>query len=73
MKEIVIATLCVLGFIVLIGIVGTQERADEIVYSLPAELVNHIESKGYVTTKEIASEYMSHKAIYDAMCDDNYW
>lgn len=73
MKELVIATLCVIGFIILIGVVGTQERANEIVYSLPAELIDHIESKGYATNKEIASEYMSNKAAYDAMCDDNYW
>ena len=73
MREKVIAVaLCVLLLAVL-GFAGTCDRANEVVNTMKPQVYQLIKDKGYDTNREIANEYMSNKASYDQLAEQNLW
>lgn len=73
MKEKVVSVaLCVLLLVVL-GLAGTCDRANEVVYTMKPQVYQLIKDKGYDTNREIANEYMSNKASYDKLAEQNLW
>lgn len=68
MKKLVACGLAVFGFIYLLGIVGSYDYADEVVYSMDAEIYEVITKKiGKASNKAVADEYMKNKQYYDSI------
>lgn len=69
MKEIIIACLATIAFVIAIGYAGTYEWAEEVCYSMPDKAYFCILDSlgGDASMKDIAQEYMSKKDYYDSM------
>lgn len=66
-KQCIVAVLACVGFISLLGITGTYEYADEVVYSLPEHVYYSIlDTLGDECSNiEVAAEYMNNREYYD--------
>lgn len=66
-KQCVVAVLACIGFMGLLGITGTYEYADEIVYNMPEHVYYTIlDTLGDdCSNKAVAAEYMSKREYYD--------
>lgn len=66
-KQCIVAVLACVGFIGLLGITGSYEYADEVVYTMPEEVYYTIlDTLGDdCSNKAVAAEYMSNREHYD--------
>lgn len=66
-KQCIVAVLACIGFISLLGITGTYEYADEVVYNMPEEAYYKIlDTLGDdPSNRAVAAEYMENKEYYD--------
>jgi len=66
-KQCIAAAAAVFGFVVLMGIVGTFDYADQVCYTMPEEAYYSIlDTLGDDASQiAIANEYMSNKEYYD--------
>lgn len=66
-KQCIVAVLACIGFIGLLGVTGSYEYADEVVYNMPEEVYYTIlDTLGDdCSNKAVADEYMSKRDYYD--------
>lgn len=66
-KQLIVAILACTGFIALLGITGTFEYADQVVYTMPEEVYYTIlDTLGDdCSNRAVAAEYMAHREYYD--------
>ena len=66
-KQCIVAVLAIIGFIRLLGITGTYEYADQIVYTMPEEVYYRVPDTlgNDCSNRAVAAEYMSKKEYYD--------
>lgn len=66
-KQCIATVLAVFGFIGLLGITGTYDYADEVVYSMPEEVYYTIlDTLGDdCSNRAVAAEYMNNREYYD--------
>lgn len=66
-QQCIVAVIAILGFIVLVGTVGSYEYADEIVYSMPDAVYESIQKElgEDASNKAVAAEYMNKRHYYD--------
>lgn len=66
-KQCIVAVLAIVGFIGLMGVAGSYEYADEVVYSMPEDVYYSIlDTLGDdCSNKDVAAEYMSNREYYD--------
>ena len=66
MKKVVAGIIGVLGFIYLLGVVGSYDHADEVVYSMDDQVYELIVKKiGKASNKDVAKEYLDNREYYD--------
>ena len=56
-KQIIVAIASMIGFLFLMGIVGSYDYAEQVVYTMP--------EAAYYSIKAIAKEYMENREYYD--------
>lgn len=68
-KQIIVSLAVIIGFITLMGIVGSYDYADEVVYGMPEHVYYTIlDTLGDdCSNKAVAAEYMSKKDHYDSL------
>ena len=68
-KQIVVFVAGFIMFFCLLGIAGTTDRTEQIVYAMPQEAYEAIYLKlgNGCTDRKIADEYMANKQYYDAL------
>ena len=65
-KQCIVAVLACVGFISLLGITGTYEYADEVVYNMPEHVYYTIlDTIDDPSNKAVAAEYMNNREYYD--------
>jgi hypothetical protein len=68
-RQIIVALLAISGFLYLMGIAGSYDYADEVVYSMDDVVYYTITQKiGKASNKEIVAEYEANKQYYDNLC-----
>lgn len=68
MKKILFTIAAIAGFIYLLGIVGSYDHADEVVYSMSDEVYEAITDKiGKASNRDVAAEYFNNKSYYDSI------
>lgn len=68
MKKIFWATIATVAFVYLLGVVGSYDLADEVVYTMNDEVYEAITEKiGKASNKEVAAEYFSNRQYYDSI------
>lgn len=67
-KQIIVSLLAIFGFLYLMGIAGSYDYADEVVYSMDDEVYYTITKKiGKASNKEVVAEYEKNKQYYDSI------
>ena len=67
-KQIIVSLLYILGFLYLIGVVGSYDYADEVVSAMDEEVYYSITSKiGKASNKEVVAEYEKNREYYDSL------
>ena len=68
-KQIVVFVAGFIMFLCLLGIAGSTDRTEQIVYAMPQEAYEAIYLKlgNGCTDRQIADEYMANKQYYDAL------
>lgn len=65
-QHLVAAIIAIAGFIMLIGIAGTYDYADQVVYTMSDATYQAITKRiGKASNVKVAKEYMRDKAYYD--------
>lgn len=66
-KQIIVASLAIFGFLWLMGIAGSCDYADEVVYNMDEEVYYTIlDTLGDdCSNKAVAAEYMNNREYYD--------
>lgn len=68
MKKFIWTAITTIAFIYALGIVGSYDYADEVVYSMSENTYNEIIKKiGKSSNKEVAAEYFSNRQYYDSI------
>lgn len=68
MKKLLMVAVATIAFLSVLGIVGSYDYADEVVYSLSNEAYEAIITKiGKASNKEVAAEYFSNRNYYDSL------
>lgn len=68
MKKFIWTAIATIAFIYALGIVGSYDYADEVVYSMSETTYNEIIKKiGKSSNKEVAAEYFSNRQYYDSI------
>ena len=66
MKKLVVCLMGVIGFIYVLGVVGSYDFADEVVYSMDNQVYEMIIEKiGKASNKDVCEEYLANKDYYD--------
>ncbi len=67
-KQIIVSLLAIFGFLYLMGIAGSYDYADEVVYAMDDEVYYSITEKiGKASNKEVVAEYERNKEYYDSL------
>ena len=67
-KQIIISVLAIIGFLYVMGIAGSYDYADEVVYAMDDEVYYSITKKiGKASNKEVVAEYDRNKEYYDSL------
>lgn len=67
-RQIIVALLSIFGFLFVMGIAGSYDYADEVVYSMDDVVYYTITEKiGKVSNKEVVAEYEANKEYYDSL------
>ena len=67
-KQIIVSLLAIFGFLYLMGIAGSYDYADEVVYAMDNEVYYSITEKiGKASNKEVVAEYERNKEYYDSL------
>ena len=67
-RQIIVALAAIFGFLYLMGIAGSYDYADEVVYSMDDVIYNSITQKiGNASNKEVVAEYEKNKEYYDSL------
>lgn len=67
-KQIIVSLLAIFGFLYLMGIAGSYDYADEVVYAMDDEVYYFITEKiGKASNKEVVAEYERNKEYYDSL------
>lgn len=65
-QHLVVSIIAIAGFIAVMGIAGTYDYADQVVYTMPDATYQAITKRiGKASNVKVAKEYMSNKAYYD--------
>lgn len=68
MKKFIWTAIATIAFIYALGIVGSYDYADEVVYSMSETTYNEIIKKiGKSSNKEVAAEYFNNRQYYDSI------
>ena len=68
MKKLLMVAVATIAFMSVLGIVGSYDYADEVVYSLSNEAYEAIIAKiGKASNKEVAAKYFSNRNYYDSL------
>lgn len=68
MKKFIWTAIGTIAFIYALGIVGSYDYADEVVYSMSENTYNEIIKKiGKSSNKEVAAEYFNNRQYYDSI------
>lgn len=67
-KQIIVSLLAIFGFLYLMGIAGSYDYADEVVYAMDDQVYDSITEKiGKASNKEVVAEYERNKEYYDSL------
>lgn len=67
-KQIIVSVLAIIGFLYVMGIAGSYDYADEVVYAMDDEVYYSITKKiGKASNKEVVAEYERNKEYYDSL------
>lgn len=67
MKKVVAGIIGMLGFLYILGVVGSYDHADEVVYSMDDQVYELIIKKiGKASNKDVANEYLENREYYDS-------
>ena len=67
MKKVVAGIIGMLGFLYILGVVGSYDHADEVVYSMDDQVYELIVKKiGKASNKDVAAEYLENREYYDS-------
>lgn len=66
MKKVVAGIIGIFGFLYILGVVGSYDHADEVVYSMDDQVyVLIIKKIGKSSNKDVANEYLENREYYD--------
>jgi hypothetical protein len=67
MKKVVAGIIGILGFLYILGVAGSYDFADEVVYSMDDQVYELIIKKiGKTSNKDVANEYLENREYYDS-------
>ena len=67
-RQIIVALLAIFGFLYLMGVAGSYDYADEVVYTMDDEVYYSITQKiGKTSNKEVVAEYEKNREYYDSL------
>lgn len=67
-RQIIVALLSIFGFLFVMGIAGSYDYADEVVYNMDDIVYYAITEKiGKASNKEVVAEYEKNREYYDSL------
>lgn len=67
-KQLIASVLAIIGFLYVMGIAGSYDYADEVVYAMDDEVYYSITKKiGKASNKEVVAEYERNKEYYGSL------
>lgn len=75
MKKYILPIIATLAIITVLGIAGTHDRAEQVIYTMPFELYQLIKQEigDSPSDVQIADHYLAHQAHYDTITARNGW